>query len=252
MPLTMVCYVIGAISISGFPLFSGFVSKSMIVSAAHHEGRIWLMLLLNLAGIGTFLSVGLKVTYFTFFGKEPPNPVAAKEPPANMLWAMGLTSLLCFLIGIFPQTFYTLLPFPVDYHPYNASHLSEMMQILAFTGLVFYLLVNKLAPDAKLNLDIDYFYRKGTLLFIKLDEKLIAPLDSLWGDVYRTVGLKGLFRSADVSYAFDQKAIDGVVDGTAYSVMGIGSIVKKLQTGRVQTYIGLSLFLFFVILWAVL
>ena len=43
MPLTMIFYVVGAVSISGFPLFSGFVSKSMIVAAAHHEGRLWLM-----------------------------------------------------------------------------------------------------------------------------------------------------------------------------------------------------------------
>jgi multicomponent Na+:H+ antiporter subunit D len=144
------------------------------------------------------------------------------------------------------------MPFPVEFNPYSASHLSEMMQILSFTGLVFYLMVKKLAPDAKLNLDIDYFYRKGTVLFIKFDEKVIAPVDAFWGELYRTLGLKSLFGTATLSYIFDQKAIDGVVDGTAHSVMGIGSIVKKLQTGRVQTYIGLSLLLFFAILWAVL
>jgi multicomponent Na+:H+ antiporter subunit D len=252
MPLTMIFYVVGAISISGFPLFSGFVSKSMIVAAAHHEGRIWLMLFLNLAGIGTFLSVGLKVTYFTFFSKQSEEPVTTKDPPANMLWAMGLTSLLCFIIGTFPQILYQLLPFPVEFRPYNLSHLSEMMQILAFTGFVFYLMVKKLAPDDKINLDVDYFYRGGTWVFMKFDEKILAPLDTLWGDVYKTLGLKALFKNADFSYAFDQKAIDGVVDGTASSVVGFGAIVKKLQTGKVQAYIGLSLFLFFAVLWFVL
>ena len=252
MPLTMIFYIVGAVSISGFPLFSGFVSKSMIVSAAHHEGRIWLMSLLNLAGIGTFLSVGLKVTYFTFFGKEAAEPLQAKEPPLNMLWAMGLTALLCLIIGVFPQTLYVLLPFPVEYHPYNPAHLSESMQILAFTGLVFYLTVKKLSPEAKLNLDVDYFYRKGTLLFMKFDEKVIAPFDTLWGELYRTLGLRALFKNAELSYFFDRRAIDGVVDGTAYSVMDFGSVVKKMQTGKIQTYIGLSLFLFFAILWLVL
>ncbi len=254
MPLTMIFYVVGAVSISGLPLFSGFVSKSMIVSAAHHEGRLWLMQLLNLAGIGTFLSVGLKVTYFAFFAKETPEPLAAtaKEPPLNMLWAMGLTSLLCFIIGVFPQTLYVLLPFPVEYHPYNAAHLSEVMQILAFTGLVFLLMVKKLAPEEKMNLDVDWFYRKATNLFVRFDEKVIAPFDTFWGELYRTLGLRALFKNADLSYAFDRKAIDGVVDGTAYSVMDVGSVVKKLQTGRIQTYIGLSLFLFFAILWLVL
>jgi multicomponent Na+:H+ antiporter subunit D len=192
------------------------------------------------------------VTYFTFFGKQSEEPVTTKEPPANMLWAMGLTSLLCFIIGTFPQTLYLLLPFPVEFRPYNLSHLSEMMQILSFTGLVFYLMVKKLVPEDKINLDMDYFYRQGTWLFMKLDEKVIEPLDTLWGELYRTLGIKGLFKNADLSYKFDQKAIDGVVDGTAYGVVGFGAIVKKLQTGKVQAYIGLSLFLFFAILWFVL
>ena len=250
MPLTMIFYVVGAVSISGFPLFSGFVSKSMVVAGAHEQGRLWLVSLMNLAGIGTFLSVGLKVTYFTFFSKEA--PIEAKEPPKNMLWAMGLTALLCFIIGVFPRVLYVLLPFPVEYHPYNLPHLSEALQILSFTGLVFFLMVKKLAPEAKLNLDVDYFYRKGTLLFMKFDEKIIAPVDSFWGELYRKIGLTALFKNAEYSYAFDRKVIDGVIDGTALSVMDFGDLVKKLQTGRIQTYIGLSLLLFFTILWMVL
>jgi len=116
----MIFYIVGAISISGFPFFSGFVSKSMITAAAHEEGRLWLFTFMNLAGIGTFLSVGLKVTYFAFFGKEA--PIKAKEPPKNMLWAMGLTSALCFIIGVFPDSLYVLLPYAADYHPYTAHH----------------------------------------------------------------------------------------------------------------------------------
>jgi multicomponent Na+:H+ antiporter subunit D len=202
---------------------------------------------MNLAGIGTFLSVGLKVTYFAFFGKEA--PIQAKEPPKNMLWAMGLTSLLCFVIGIYPKVLYDLLPFPVEYHPYTLPHLSEMLQILSFTGLVFFLLVKKLSPEAKLNLDMDWIYRKGARVFMKLDNGLIAPADSFWGELYRTAALKLLFWKAKIAYGFDRIVIDGVVDGSAKSVRGFGDIVKKLQTGRIQAYIGLSLFIFFCILW---
>jgi multicomponent Na+:H+ antiporter subunit D len=247
MPLTMIFYIVGAISISGFPLFSGFVSKSMIVASAHEQGRLWLLTFMNLAGIGTFLSVGLKVTYFAFFGKEA--PIKAKEPPKNMLWAMGLTSLLCFVIGIYPKALYNLLPFPVEYHPYTLPHLSEMLQILSFTGLVFFLLVKKLSPEAKLNLDMDWIYRKGAKAFMKLDNGLIAPTDSFWGELYRTAALKALFWKAKIAFAFDRTVIDGIVDGSATSVRGFGNIVKKLQTGRIQAYIGLSLFIFFCILW---
>ncbi len=247
MPLTMIFYIVGAISISGFPLFSGFVSKSMIVAAAHEKGRLWLMGLMNLAGIGTFLSVGLKVTYFAFFAKEA--PIKAKEPPKNMLWAMGLTSFLCFLLGVWPGLLYNILPFPVDYKPYNLHHLSEMLQILSFTGLVFFLLVKKLAPEEKINLDMDWFYRKGAWAFMQLDTRVIAVLDGLWGEVYRTVGLRLLFLKARLAFAFDRKVIDGIVDNSALTVRGIGGALKHLQTGRVQTYIGLSLFILFLVLW---
>ncbi len=205
---------------------------------------------MNLAGIGTFLSVGLKVTYFAFFGKEA--PIKAKEPPKNMLWAMGLTSFLCFAIGVYPKALYNLLPFPVEYHPYTLPHLSEMLQILSFTGLVFFLLVKKLAPEDKINLDVDWFYRKGAKLFMKFDSGVVAPVDSFWGELYRTAALRMLFWKAKVAYGFDRIVIDGVVDGSATTVRGLGAIVQKLQTGRIQAYIGVSLFVFFLILWFVL
>jgi multicomponent Na+:H+ antiporter subunit D len=247
MPLTMIFYIVGAVSISGFPLFSGFVSKSMIVASAHEEGRLWLMTFMNLAGVGTFLSVGLKVTYFAFFGKE--SKIQPKEPPGNMLWAMGLTSALCFIIGVYPKVLYVLLPFPVEYHPYTVSHISEYLQILSFTGVIFFLLVGKLAPEDKMNLDMDYAYRKGTRIFMWFDEKIISVVDAFWGELYRRVGLALLFKNARVSNGFDRKVIDGVVDGSAVVVRGVGSVVRKLQTGRIQAYIGLSLFMFFLILW---
>ncbi|OPX99161.1 MAG: Na(+)/H(+) antiporter subunit D [Syntrophorhabdus sp. PtaU1.Bin002] len=247
MPLTMIFYVVGAVSISGVPLFSGFVSKSMIVASAHEGGRLWLMTFMSLAGVGTFLSVGLKVTYFAFFGKE--SAIQTKEPPANMLWAMGLTSALCFIIGVYPKVLYDLLPFPVEYHPYNLHHLSEYLQILSFTGLVFFLLVGKLAPEDKMNLDMDYAYRKGALFFMKFDERVISVVDTFWGELYRRVGLALLFKNARISYGFDRKVIDGIVDGSAVAVRGVGSLVRKLQTGRIQAYIGLSLLMFFLILW---
>lgn len=248
MPLTMIFYVVGAISISGFPLFSGFVSKSMIVASAHEEGRLILMLLMNLAGIGTFLSVGLKVTYFAFFSKDEA-PIKAKEPPKNMLWSMGLTSALCFIIGIYPDSLYVLLPYKVEYHPYTLPHLSEMLQILSFTGLIFFLLVKKLAPEEKLNLDMDYFYRKGGRAFMFIDDMVISPIDTWWGNLYNNVALKLLYIFAALAYIFDRKVIDGIVDGCALSVRMAGFVVRKLQTGKIQAYIGFAVFILVIVIW---
>ncbi len=127
-----------------------------------------------------------------------------------------------------------------------------MLQILSFTVLVFFLLVKKLTPEDKMNLDLDYFYRKGGRIFLWIDNRIIAPIDAFWGELYRTLGLRVLFGNAKASYAFDRNVIDGIVDGSAVTVRTVGFVVRKLQTGKIQVYIGMSLFIFFFIVWFII
>src|SRR5512134_2301233 len=86
MPVTLALYMIGAFAISAVPLFSGFVSKSMVVSAAGESHLAPIFLLLTLASSGTFLHTGLKLPYYMFFGKQDASR-RGQEPPANMLFA---------------------------------------------------------------------------------------------------------------------------------------------------------------------
>ena len=158
MPITFVLYMVGGLSISAFPLFSGFVSKTMIVEAAAVDYRSWVFLLLTMASAGTFLHTGLKLPYFTFMGKD--SGLRPREAPRNMLIAMGIAAVFCFLIGIFPQALYAILPHEVDYNAYTAGHLLTEMQLLLFTGLGFFLLLTHVGGDAKISLDTDWFYRR--------------------------------------------------------------------------------------------
>lgn len=106
MPFTFWCFVIAALSISGVPLFNGFISKSITISAAAavHYGSV--ELLLQLAGVGTFLSIALKMIYFIFLA--PDNGVVIKrEVPKNMYVAMGIGATLCVLYGRFIPSFCT-------------------------------------------------------------------------------------------------------------------------------------------------
>ena len=98
MPVTLSLYMIGAFAISAVPLFSGFVSKSMVVSAAGESHRAEIFLTLTLASAGTFLHTGLKLPYYMFFGRD--RGIAAHEPPSNMLVAMGLAAAACIIIGV--------------------------------------------------------------------------------------------------------------------------------------------------------
>src|SRR5688572_21080191 len=115
MPVTLGLYMVGAFAISAVPLFSGFVSKSMVVSSAGESHRAAIFLLLTLASAGTFLHTGLKLPYYMFLGTD--RGLRAHEPPANMLVAMGVAAAACVLIGVLPALLYSSLPYPVEYVP---------------------------------------------------------------------------------------------------------------------------------------
>jgi multicomponent Na+:H+ antiporter subunit D len=246
MPLAMIFTVIGGISISGFPLTSGFISKSMIIAAAGESHRIGLLLMMTLAAVGTFLSVGIKLPYFIWFGKD--SGVEAKDAPWNMNLAMGIAAFLCFFIGIYPDYLYKMLPFPVNYHPYTSYHLAETMQLLGFTGLGFFIMVKKLTPKPKINLDLDWFYRKGARVFMWFALRPVLSSDGWVNDVYRRIGLRLTMALARAISWFDWEGIDWTIDGSARGVVEGGNRLRSLMTGKIQHYIGGAVVLTFIIL----
>ena len=167
MPLTTIFCIIGAASISGFPLFSGFVSKSMIVTASGMEGLSVLWFALLFASAGVFHHSGIKIPFFAFFSHD--SGLRPKEPPFNMPLAMGIAAFLCVFIGVMPGYLYRILPHPVDYVPYTGAHVIDQLQILFFSALAFTLLIKSGIYPAELraiNLDADWFYRKGAAAFV--------------------------------------------------------------------------------------
>ncbi len=100
MPLTCIFCIVGAASLSAFPLFSGFVCESMVISSVAKSHMSGILLTLLIASTGGFLSAGIKVPYFAFFGHD--SGIRTKEAPLNMLIAMGIAAVLCIFIGSFP------------------------------------------------------------------------------------------------------------------------------------------------------
>ena len=250
MPWAMIFTVIGGISISGFPLTSGFISKSMIIAAAGESHRTILMLMMTLASVGTFLSVGIKLPYFIWFGKD--SGVPAKEAPWNMNLGMAIAAFLCFFMGVYPEYLYKMLPFPVSYHPYTAYHLSETLQLMGFTGLGFYIMVKKLTPASKMNLDLDWFYRKGARVFMWIASRPVDAVNNWANQVYRTVGFKMTLAFARALSWFDWEGIDWVIDGSARGVVKGGDKLRTLMTGKIQQYIGGAVAITFIVLILVL
>ena len=180
MPWTTGFCIVGAASISAFPLFSGFVSKSMIMAAAAGEGRIAIWLFLLFASAGVFHHAGIKIPYFAFYQHD--SGIRTKEAPVHMLVAMGIAAMLCIFNGSFPSTLYSLLPYEVSYVPYTLTHIVTQTQLLFFSALAFtVLMLTRVYPPElqSVNLDFDWFYRKGGRLLYWLADKSLNGINEV-------------------------------------------------------------------------
>jgi multicomponent Na+:H+ antiporter subunit D len=160
MPVTAGLCIVGAASIAGVPLFSAFVSKALIMTAALEQGHIVVWLALLFASAGVLEHAGIKIPFFAFFAHD--SGIRVKEPPLNMLIAMALAAILCVYIGSYPWTLYNLLPEPMVFSPYDASHVIAQLQLLALAALgVFWLMrIGVYPPEIPaVNLDVDWSYR---------------------------------------------------------------------------------------------
>ncbi|MBE7216408.1 Na(+)/H(+) antiporter subunit D [Shewanella benthica] len=161
MPKTTVLCIVGAASISAFPLFNGFVSKSMVMSAALENGYDWIWLILLFASAGVFHHAGIKIPYFAFFSHD--SGIRASDPSNNMILAMLIAAGLCIAIGIYPAALYSLLPYDTGYNPYDATHVLAQTQLLFFSALAFvWLNLRGMYPPERpsTNLDFDWVYRR--------------------------------------------------------------------------------------------
>jgi len=179
MPFTATLCVVGAMAISAFPLFSAFVTKSMIMVAAieEHHYIVWLFMLFASAGV--LEHAGIKIPFFSFFAHD--SGIRAKEPPKNMLLAMSIGAVLCVLIGTFPSQFYTLLPMEMDYRPYDTTHVLVQLQLLCFGALGFIALMKTgVYPDEKraVHIDAEVLYRKVGPWLVRSVGGTVARIDT--------------------------------------------------------------------------
>jgi len=193
MPVTTTFCIVGAASISAFPLFSGFVSKSMVMAAALEEGHpvVWLALLFASAGV--FHHAGIKIPYFAFFAHD--SGLKPKEAPPNMLLAMGLAAAISIFNGAYPWVLYEMLPYPVEYAPYTSAHVLTQIQLLFFSALAFvWLQLTGLYPPELpgINIDAEWSYRKALPVAARRITGLAAGVRDVvlrWG----RSGLLGIF-----------------------------------------------------------
>jgi formate hydrogenlyase subunit 3/multisubunit Na+/H+ antiporter MnhD subunit len=154
MPVTALVFWIAALSISGVPLFNGFVSKGMVLLAAEHTS-IWLWVLLEIASFGTCLSF-LKLGYFAFLR---PGSTEGSDPPLLMQAGMLIAAALCIIIGVCPQVLYGILPYPTTYLAYGPEQLASALLVLGAAVLFFFAVGRKVLEPHETRLhDFDIMY----------------------------------------------------------------------------------------------
>ena len=199
MPVTATLCIVGALSISAVPLFNAFVSKSMIMSALLDEHHYWIWPVMLFASAGVVEHAGIKIPYFAFFAHD--SGIRTREPPRNMLIAMGIGALACLAIGVRPGLLYNLLPYAVDYEPYTYTHILTQVQLLCFAiGAVAAFHLWKIYPAEipSVNLDADWVYRRAAVKVTRVTGSMVGAVDRAFRTaVLNTVRrvLRGAFRA---------------------------------------------------------
>ena len=180
LPWAMALYMIGALSISAFPLFSGYIAKSIVIEASEEANLIWVAFLLYAASVGTFLHTGLKLPYFTWFG--PRKEMSIRAVPTGMYVGMTFAAMLCIGIGIYRYPFYAMLPNPINFNPYTIYKVIHSLEMLTFTGLASWFFIGTLRPVPTISVDTDWVYRKA---FQPAEALVVRPMTVLFEECAR-------------------------------------------------------------------
>ncbi len=232
MPLTAVCGIIGALAISGFPLTSGFTTKTMISQAAADESLVFVYFMLAAASAGVFLHAGIKFPWFVFFQKD--SGLRPKDAPWNMAAAMVLLSTLCILLGVFPNLLYAYLPYPVDYVPYTTGKVLYYLQLLLFSGLAFFLLLPLMKRTLTVSLDADWLWR---VLLFKLASRLYLIIANLGTALQSRLGIVLVAMRTRAETRFGTKLGQVGVFARAWSIGSTALWIAVLLTAYVLVYV---------------
>ncbi len=194
MPVTAVCAFIASFAIAGVPYFSGFASKALIMDALHTGGYNMSYILVTMAGVGTWLSITMKINYFVFIKKPErklPAGAATGRVPACKVLAMAAATVLVVITGIRPEICYDMLSMDAS-HLFAADHVLEYIGLFAGATVPFVLLRTFMAPHEGINLDVDRFYRitlyRGIFALSDVVHLFFAKYAVIFDNFYRSVG----------------------------------------------------------------
>ncbi|MGE7603884.1 NADH-quinone oxidoreductase subunit L [Peribacillus sp. NPDC097675] len=227
-------FLIGTLSISGFPLLSGFFSKDEILLAAWGHGSYFLF---TLALITSFLTAFYMFRlFFLIFAGESRGPVdPLQESSRYMLLPMVVLAVLAIVSGYIQTPWFGsfLGNWLIDGNEwllgagYHEGPIWIMLLAVAVSlaGIFLAYLIY-----AKKTLSRNWLIGEDSIIYRVLDNKYF--IDEMY---YFTVGYLTRGFSLFLSY-MEKFIVGGLVSTVASSIEGLGKIGAKLQTGQVQQY----------------
>jgi NADH-quinone oxidoreductase subunit L len=238
MPATYITFFLGYLAILGIPPFAGFFTKDGIIDAAFEKGGTSGMILGGAAMLGAAITAFYmsRLIFMTFFGeKRWDEGVHPHESPKVMtvpLWILAIGSVASGGFLILGDRFGKFLA-PVVGEPEVAHKLitpygvMTLVLVLIGVGIAWQQYgarkVPREAPQGSL---VTTFARKD-LYGDALNESLVMR-PGQW--------------MTRLAVFFDNKGVDGLVNGLAAAIGGSSGRLRKLQTGFARTY-ALSMFL---------
>jgi NADH-quinone oxidoreductase subunit L len=236
MPLTFLCFLITAASISGVPPFNGFYSKELVYGAALERGTVFYFA----AILGSFFTAAsfLKLGHSAFLGKlsEPNRNV--KEVSLVMLIPMIVIASICVLFGLRHQI-------PVDLfkpvvgeqrlagHEFTANTVLIAVSVAVLVGaLLHHLLAAKIMGGGY---KASEHIRHAPILegiYNRAEKRYFDPYD---------IGMKIVQGISKLGWWID-RAIDWLYDGLSVrSASLITNGIKLAHTGSYSLYVVWSL-----------
>jgi NADH-quinone oxidoreductase subunit L len=240
LPVTAITFLIAALSLAGFPFFAGFYSKDTIIALAFDRGDygLWGITLVT-AGLTAFYM--LRAFLLTFGGKggvlgglwgghyrgtgEP------RESPWTMIGPLMLLALPSMIAGYWFGFFRYLQPGAplISLGAFIGDWKTWLGVAVVLVGLAWAYLLYARVEFAR----IEQYVLQRPLL--RVWHRLL--LHHYYVEAFYTLLIRYVvFGLSHIEQAFDTTIVDGLVNGTAHLVTAMGRGLRRVETGKVQTY----------------
>ena len=287
MPRTFWTFLAGGLALSGFPLITaGFWSKDEILTGAFSTGHWFVFGFLALAALLTAFYTARQIS-LVFLG-QPRSEAARHAHETKPVMTIPLIVLAVFAVGLgwagipheFPvlgsispawfQTFvgsmvqtqahaegHSLVPLFTSllvslgglglgwlvYRRFHAAEQKDPMQTAL--GFLFSVFQNKYWVDEAYEI---LFIRPARWIAEKISYKLIDK--TIIDGFLHALARLGQWIGRLLRFGFDLPVVNGAGDGLAGGARGLGSLMRRMQNGRIQHYMGLAVL--FIVMIAIL